>query len=210
MSLAEVLLGAFLVIGHNVFHIVPNEVPFLFALFWISFGIRERGWKLPGLPLPRSWGKTLLWAGGAVIVLLVGSEFVVDPLAHHFWPQGEHVSSVIKNEGGWKNLLLSLAIVWGFAGFGEELSYRGYLLNRAADLGNRSRLAYVLAMLYVAILFGIGHWYKGPAGVVDSTFSGLVLGTAYLLTGRNLWAPILAHGIKDTVAVVFFAMGWAN
>ena len=46
--------------------------------------------------------------------------------------------------------------------------------------------------------------------LVDSTFSGLVLGTAYLLTGRNLWAPILAHGIKDTVAVIFFAMGWAN
>jgi membrane protease YdiL (CAAX protease family) len=210
MSFAEVVLGAFLVIGHNVFHIVPNEVPFFFALFWISFGIRERGWKLPGLSLPRSWGKTLLWAGGAVIVLLVGSEFVVQPLAHHFWPQAEHVSSVIKKEGGWKNVLLSLAIVWGFAGFGEELSYRGYLLNRAADLGDRSRLAYVLAMFYVAILFGVGHWYKGSAGVVDSTFSGLVLGTTYLLTGRNLWAPILAHGMADTVAVIFFAMGWAN
>jgi len=210
MSFAEVVLGAFLVIGHNVFHIVPNEVPFLFALFWISFGIRERGWKLPGLSLPRSWGKTLLWAGGAVIVLLVGSEFVVQPLAHHFWPQAEHVSSVIKKEGGWKHVLLSLAIVWGFAGFGEELGYRGYLLNRAADLGDRSRLAYVLAMFYVAILFGVGHWYKGPAGVVDSTFSGLVLGTTYLLTGRNLWAPILAHGMADTVAVIFFAMGWAN
>ena len=109
-----------------------------------------------------------------------------------------------------KHVLLSLAFVWGFAGFGEELSYRGYLLNRAADLGDRSRLAYVLAMCYVAILFGIGHWYKGPAGVVDSTFSGLVLGTTYLLTGRNLWAPILAHGMADTVAVIFFAMGWAN
>lgn len=210
ISLAEVLLGAFLVIGHNGFHIVPNEVPFLFALFGISFGIRERGWKLPGLPFPRSWGKTLLWAGGAVIVLLVGSEFVVQPLAHHFWPQAEHISTVIRNSGGWKNVLLSLAIVWGFAAFGEELGYRGYLLNRAADLGDRSRLAYVLAMFYVAILFGIGHWYKGPAGVVDSTFSGLVLGTTYLLTGRNLWAPILAHGMADTVAVVFFAMGWAN
>jgi membrane protease YdiL (CAAX protease family) len=45
---------------------------------------------------------------------------------------------------------------------------------------------------------------------VDSTFSGLVLGTTYLLAGRNLWAPILAHGMKDTVAVIFFAMGWAN
>jgi membrane protease YdiL (CAAX protease family) len=45
---------------------------------------------------------------------------------------------------------------------------------------------------------------------VDSTFSGLVLGTTYLLAGRNLWAQILAHGMKDTVAVILFAMGWAN
>jgi membrane protease YdiL (CAAX protease family) len=203
ISLAEVLLGAFLVIGHNVFRIVPNEVPFLFALFWISFGIREHGWKRLGLMLPNSWTRTFLWAVGAVIVLLVGSELVVQPLAHHYWPQPEHVSSLIKNQGGWKNVLLSLTIVWGFAGFGEELDYRGYLLNRAADLGNRSQAAYILAMLYVAVLFGIGHWYKGPAGVVNSTFSGLVLGAIYLLTGRNLWAPILAHGMKDSV---FFAI----
>ena len=185
VSFAEILLGAFLVIGHNVFHIVPNEVPFLFGLFWISFGIRERGWKFPGLRLPRSWGRTLLWAMCAVVVLLIGRDLVVQPLAHHFWAQPEHVSSVIKKEGGWKNAFVSLAIVWGFAGFGEELGYRGYLLNRAADLGNRSQIGYVLAMLYVAVLFGIGHWYKGPAGVVDSTFSGLVLGTTYLLAGRN-------------------------
>jgi membrane protease YdiL (CAAX protease family) len=145
-----------------------------------------------------------------VIVLLVGSELVVQPLAHYFWPHPEHVSSVIKTRGGWKDLLRSLAIVWVFAGFGEELGYRGYLLNRAADLGNRSQVAYVVGMIYVAVLFGIGHWYKGPAGVVDCAFSGLVLGATYLLTGRNLWVPILAHGMKDAVAVIFYAMGWAT
>lgn len=84
------------------------------------------------------------------------------------------------------------------------------MINRAADLGNRSRWAYVLAMLYVAVLFGIGHWYKGPPGVVDSTYSGLILGGVYLLSGRNLWASILAHGISDTFAVIVVSLGWAN
>ena len=65
-------------------------------------------------------------------------------------------------------------------------------------------------MLYVAVLFGVGHYYKGPAGVIDSTYSGLVLGGAYLLAGRNLWVSILAHGIKDTVALLAVFMGWAN
>jgi membrane protease YdiL (CAAX protease family) len=37
-----------------------------------------------------------------------------------------------------------------------------------------------------------------------------VLGAAYLLSGRNLWAPILAHGIADTFAVFVVFMGWAH
>ena len=210
VSFAEVLLGAFLVIGHNVFRIVPNEVFFLFALFWISFGVREHGWKVPGLTSPKSWGKTLLMAIGAALVLQLGSDLVVEPLAHHFWPRPEQVSSVIKTTANWKDIVRSLAIVWSFAAFGEELGYRGYLITRAADLGNRSRCAYVVAMVYVAVLFGFGNWYKGPAGVVDSTYSGLVLGGVYLLSGRNLWAAILAHGISDTFAVIVVSLGWAS
>jgi uncharacterized protein len=111
---------------------------------------------------------------------------------------------------GWKQTLTSLMIVWTFAAFGEELSYRGYLVTRAADIFGRSHFAYILGIILVAVLFGFGHYYKGPAGVLDSTYSGLVLGCAYLLAGRNLWAPILAHGISDTFAVTMISMGWAT
>ena len=210
ISFGEVLLGAAIVIGHNVFHKIPNEVPILFALFWISFGLRERGWKLPGLRRPDSWTKTILYAVAAVIVLHVGSELVIQPLAHKIWPAPEKISDLIHKSPTLKETLTFFALVWTFAAVGEEFGYRGYLLTRAADLGNRTKLAYVLAMIYVAVLFGFGHWYKGPAGVVDSTYSGLVIGTAYLLSGKNLWTAVLAHGLSDTVAVVAFAMGWAN
>jgi hypothetical protein len=110
----------------------------------------------------------------------------------------------------WKFAVRNLAIVWVFAGFGEEVSYRGYLLTRAADLGNRSKTAYVAAMLYVAVLFGLAHFYKGLTGIMDSIYSGLVLGGVYLFSGRNLWAAILAHGISDTVVVLAIFMGWAT
>jgi hypothetical protein len=36
----EVLLGAAIVIGHNVFHVVPNEVPILVVLGLISIRLR--------------------------------------------------------------------------------------------------------------------------------------------------------------------------
>ncbi len=65
-------------------------------------------------------------------------------------------------------------------------------------------------MLLGAVLFGYGHYYKGPAGMVDSGVAGLILGIAYLAAGRNLWAPILAHGIIDTVGVTALYFGWAS
>ena len=211
LSLFEFVLGGFIVIGHNVLHILPNEVPILFVLGWISLRLRDGGWKAAGLTRPNSWWKTVALAVGAAAVLQVGSEVVVGPLASRFWPGPQHVSQVLGSAAlGWRQALTTMLIIWTFAAFGEELSYRGYLLTRAADIFARSNAAYFLAMILVAVLFGFGHYYKGPAGVLDSTYSGLVLGCAYLLSGRNLWAAILAHGLSDTFALLVVFMGWAN
>lgn len=212
ISLLEIVLGSFVVIGHNVFRIVPNEVFILFVLFWLSNWLRPGREDLKQLQRPKSWPRTILLALAAAVILQAGSDLVVDPLAHYFWRKPEHVSSLFTGQAHNSKLALrNLAIVWVFAGFGEEIGYRGYLLPRAADLGNRTQTAYLAAMLYVALLFGFGHFYKGPAGVADSAYSGLILGGVYLMSGRNLWAPILAHGLSDTFAVVIlFLLGWAT
>ncbi len=76
-----------------------------------------------------------------------------------------------------------LGIVWTFASFGEEIAYRGYLLTRAADLGARSAAAYWAGLIAVSVLFGIGHFYKGPAGMIDSGIAGFIFGAGYLLSG---------------------------
>jgi hypothetical protein len=65
-------------------------------------------------------------------------------------------------------------------------------------------------VVFVAVRFGIGHSYKGPAGIVDSGMAGLILGAAFLLSGRNLWAPILAHGLIDTFGVTAEFLGWGS
>ena len=65
----------------------------------------------------------------------------------------------------------------------------------------------VVAMLAVSVLFGIGHWYQGVAGVVESTFSGLFFGALFLASGRNLWLPILAHGLSDTIGLALIYLG---
>jgi uncharacterized protein len=75
-------------------------------------------------------------------------------------------------------------------------------------LGGRSKVAYAVGVVVVSVLFGYGRYYKGPAGVLDSGVAGLILGTAYLLSGRDLWVPILAHGLIDTVGVISVFFGW--
>jgi CAAX protease family protein len=89
-------------------------------------------------------------------------------------------------------------------------AYRGYLLTRAADIGGRSTTSYWLGIVLVSVLFGYGHYYKGPSGIIDSGIAGLILGTAYMLAGRNLWACIFTHGFIDTFAVIDAFFGWSK
>jgi membrane protease YdiL (CAAX protease family) len=135
---------------------------------------------------------------------------VVEPLTARVWPPAgtpEDFTAIRGNAfvaGQW------LLTVWTFAAVGEEVGYRGYLLGRAADLGGRSGAAYCVALMLASVLFGVGHAYKGPAGMIDSGIGGFVFGAAYLLSGRNLWAAILAHGFVDTLGVGLLYFGLAS
>ena len=97
-------------------------------------------------------------------------------------------------------LLIYLPLIWGFAAFGEEWAYRGYLMHRGAHALGGSTFALIVAAVATAVLFGIGHYYKGPAGMIDSGVAGLIFALAYLAAGRTLWASVLAHGFVDTIA----------
>ena len=208
LSLAEFVVGSAIVVGHNVYHVIPNEVPILFVIGLISLRVRDGGWAATGLRWPDSWRRAVLIALAAAATRLILGAAVIDPLTARFWPAAVAPSGVDAISGNVVVALRWLLIVWTFAAFGEEISYRGYLLTRAADVGARSTTAYWVAVLLVSVLFGIGHYYKGPAGMLDSGMAGLVLGTTYMLSGRNLWACILAHGFIDTVGVVALFFGW--
>ena len=94
VSLLETLLGAFIVIGHNVFRILPNEVPILFVLLFVSLRLRDGRWTVSGLQRPRSWPKTLAIAVIAAAVLQIGSELVIQPLGSHLWHRPEQLCGI--------------------------------------------------------------------------------------------------------------------
>jgi len=210
ISLVEFVVGAGIVIGHNVYRVIPNEVPILFLLGLLSFRLRDGGWAEMGLRWPLSWRRTLLFAVAAAAARILLGALVIDPLTSHFWPPAVGPKGFNEIAGHPLVALRWLVVVWTFAAFGEEIGYRGYQLARAADVGGRSRAAYWIAVAVVAVLFGYGHYYKGPAGIIDSGVAGFVLGSAFLLSGRNLWVCILAHGFIDTFAVLATYFGLAS
>jgi uncharacterized protein len=207
ISAAEFLVGAAVVIGHNVFRVLHNEVPILFVLALVSSRVREGSWRAIGFKRPESWTRVLIIAVGAVALrLLLGQ--VIEMAAARLWPPIVAPSGSENIAGNWRVALRWLGLVWTFAAVGEEVGYRGYLLTRAAQALGGSRAAWWAAVGLSAVLFGYGHYYKGPAGVLDSAVAGVILGAAYLLARRNLWAPILAHGLIDTVGVAAAFFGF--
>ena len=210
LSAIELLIGGFIVIGHNVFHIVPNEVIILAVLGMVSIRLRDGSWSAMGFKRPPSWRRIVLIALAAATMRVLAGQFLVEPVTSFFWPKPTAPALANEIAGNINNAFLAMLVVWTFAACGEEIAYRGYLLTRVADIGRRSAKAYWSGVVLVSILFGYGHYYKGASGVVDSGVAGLILGTAYMLAGRNLWASILAHGFIDTFGVIDAFFRWSN
>jgi membrane protease YdiL (CAAX protease family) len=199
LSASEVLLGAAIVIGHNVFRVVPNEVPILFVLGLVSVRVRDGGWSAIGFKRPESWLRLTLIALAAAVLRIVLGDFVIEPLAAHWWPPIQAPAGTEHIAGNIKMALLWLLIIWTFAAFGEEISYRGYLTLRAADVGGDLR-GFLAGNTLGVVLFSYGH-YKGPTGFSirawPVSFSGGVFANRAKPLGPGVDARIYRYRRSD-------------
>jgi uncharacterized protein len=195
-------------VGHRVFRVIPvDETLPIFLLGWLSLWLRGVGWRGVGLGRPAHVPRTVAVGVAAGILLQLLSEFVTEPAIRSFTHQVADLSEFAPLVGNLKLAMLYFAIVWTWAAIGEELTYRGYVLNRVADVGSRTATSWVAALLVVTALFGFGHSYQGLAGVLDTGIHGLLLGVLYLVAGRNLWPCVIAHGVCDTVGIALIYLG---
>ena len=56
----------------------------------------------------------------------------------------------------------------------------------------------------------MGITKKGASGEIDSGIAGMIMGIAYMLAGRNLYASIFAHGFIDTFGIIDAFFGWST
>lgn len=189
------------------FSMIPLGSLFLLALATASLAVRNRSWGAVGLIRPASWPRLV---GLAVLltaaVILIGAVAVV-PLAEQVTGTGQDFSALSFVRGDLAALFAMLAVAWVFAAFGEELLFRGFLLNRIADAFGGGRFATAMGAVGSSLAFGAVHLYQGAAGIVSTTVVGLMLAVVYLLFRRNLWLVIVMHGLIDTVSLTGLYLG---
>lgn len=178
-------------------------------LIYIWVGIKLRGQKLNDFGI--TFGRISIKACFKVILISIGV-FIAAMIA---FVLGSIIMANItgipesSDLGGYKYLqdnigmlILTLVGVYIVSSFGEEVIYRGFVINRLIELGIDSKIGRIIVVLISALIFGLVHYNWGPMGIVQTGFMGAVLGYFYLKLKGKIWILVLAHAYMDTILMI--------
>lgn len=205
--LIELLILLLLIFAWFI-HVIPfASTVYASAFVLISIVVRKKRLKAIGFIRPKSWLLTLAVgaAGGCVYQFL--SLYVFEPFIGRITGSLPDLSNFAAIKGDTRFLLTWLAITWTVAAFGEEIIYRGYLINRVADLFRNSGFKWVSGLAISSILFGFVHYYQGLSGMISTGISGLFFGACFLASGRKIWVSIIAHGVSNSIGFILIFLG---
>lgn len=178
------------------------------VITWVLVRLQGTSWRDYGLSRPKSWVRTIALAFAATVVCLfltTGINVLMIMLSGTF-PDVSRFDFLRGNAGA---LATGLVSVWLIAAFPEEMIYRGYILAALAYVFGGTRKAWLLSAAVSSLVFGLLHFYQGPAGIVVTGSAGLIFALIYLVVRRNLWVTIIAHGLMDSLAFVLIYLGAA-
>ena len=172
-------------------------IPLALLAIWLISWLKKVGWSDFGLDRPESWSKTIKYALLAMVIVQI-----VGTLQFTLSKSPPDLSSYEQRLTPWW-LLRWIVISWTTAAFGEEVIYRGFYMKQIARLfDEQKRSSWVIGLVLSSIGFGLVHFHQGPGGMLGAGFVGLVYGIFYLRAGRNLWVPIIAHGLTGTTGFI--------
>jgi uncharacterized protein len=157
------------------------------AGLWIG---AKRPWTALGLGVP-NWPAflTMLGVAVAVVVVLLWQARLIarnDETLDRVLGKLDRVRRVLPHTRDEMRRFVWLSIT---AGICEELLYRGFLFFYL-----RHWLDPFSSWAAAAALFGLGHSYQGPSGVVKTGIVGLLLGAAYWVCGSIVPSMVLHAG----------------
>jgi hypothetical protein len=159
-----------------------------------------RGERLADIGLKRPWSWTRTFAIGVGLAAIVFIGMYVSEKAGF-----RRDLSKFKDVQGNPELTV-IAVLYALigAGFYEEFTFRGFLMQGLAMLFGGTRAAWIFACIAQGALFGLAHAYQNPLGIAITGTLGILLGLLVLASGRNLWPVIIGHGLFDASRFVLF------
>jgi uncharacterized protein len=202
LAVLEFMLIAGIYLADWNHYVIPSKVPYLLAVAWVSLRLRRLRWRDVGFRLYRDWPTTLAIGVAAGIAMEMLELFFTQPLLVRITGQLPDLSAFSRVAGNVRWLAVSLALTWTLFAFGEELIFRGYLMDRIAGLLGRTARGWAVALFTASLVFGLSHFQQGITGVSENFLDGIILGALYVKLGGNLAVPIVAHGVTDTLDFV--------
>jgi hypothetical protein len=199
--LLDAVLDAFVPVSINLKRGFVLDAIGKMVLVGVAWGlIRLRGETLAdiGLKRPPSWVRTFMIGIGLAAIVFI---------AMYLSERAGFRRDLSKFKDVRGNLELAvLAVFYALigAGFYEEFTFRGFLMQGLAMIFGGSRGAWIVACVVQGGLFGVAHAYQNPLGIAITGTLGVLMGLLVLASGRNLWPVIIAHGLFDASRFVLF------
>jgi membrane protease YdiL (CAAX protease family) len=203
----ELALIAAIFWGDAAGYVPLSKTPFVLLIGWASLRVRGLRWRDVGLCLTQRWPRLVAIGIAWGIGMWLLEFYVTMPALDRLLGYGTDLSTFNEVAGNAKVLAVYLVASWILAALGEEMAWRGYALPRIAEFCGGGMRAWVLALVIVNVAFGLAHLYQGWNGVIQATVGGVLLGVLYLVTGRNLLAPIVAHGLGNSLDFILMYLG---
>ncbi len=175
-----------------------SQVALVCSLILISYSLHRRNssWSAMGFRWPANWLKAIVSIVLCVMTIGVVFNFVIQPL----FPSGANSISQGGSISVYEMLFQLIVIGIGTAAIGEELLFRGFILNNINKLLGENFAGTLLAVILQAFVFAILH--SGIQGMVSAGVIGLILGIFYLISGRNLVVVMVAHAVPDILSII--------
>jgi uncharacterized protein len=177
-------------------------VQIAWALFaFLLMALKREPLSAVGLARPASLGRTVV-LGLILAAIIFAAVVTLEHLGYGKDRLGE-IGRELKGNAGLvvQRVVISLLVV----GFVEEFIFRGFVMSRLAGIFGGANWAWGLALVAQAALFGAGHGYQQLYGMLLTGAIGLLLGLVYLLSARNLWIPIIGHGVYDAAHATYIS-----